>query len=232
MARKKLSKEELEQDPLLDAYIKTQTFYQANKATVIGLIIALIVIVGGGLGYYYYSQSQESQAQQLMAFAEQRYMNGNYEEALYGSEADFTVGFEQIINNYSITDAANLAHYYAAVCEYNLGNPDQALNYLSDYDVPDGILGVGPISFHGVILQDLGRHTEAGDMFVKAAEWDENESTTPFNLLKAARAYLDADDLSRAEQYAQRILDGYPDSGPADDAQRILGLASTAGAGN
>ncbi len=228
MAKKKLSKEELEQDPLLDAYISTQTFYQANKSMVIGATIAIILIVGGGLGYYYYSQSQEGQAQQLMVFAEQKYMNGNYEEALYGSEADFTVGFEQIINNYSITNAANLAQYYAAVCEFNLGNPDQALNYIQNYSAPDGILGVGPISFHGVILSELGRFEEAAAIFVKAANWNRNESTTPYNLLKAANAYLDSDIPEEAEQYAEQIVSEYPDSQQATEAQRILGMVAVA----
>lgn len=228
MAKKKLSKEELEQDPLLDAYISTQTFYQANKSMVIGVTIAIILVVGGGLWYYYYSQNQEEQAQQLMAFAEQKYMNGNYEEALYGSESDFTVGFEQIINNYSITDAANLAHYYAAVCEFNLGNPDQALEYIKNYSIPDGILGVGPISFHGVILAELGRYEEAAAIFVKAANWNQNEATTPYNLLKAANAYLDSDVPQQAEQYAERIITEYPDSQQATEAQRILGMVAVA----
>lgn len=228
MAKKKLSKEELEQDPLLDAYISTQTFYQANKSMVVGVTIALILIVGGGLGYYYYSQSQEEQAQQLMAFAEQKYMNRSYEEALYGSEEDFTVGFEQIINNYSITDAANLAHYYAAVCEFNLGNPEQALNYIQEYSVPDGILGVGPISFHGTILAELGRFEEAAAIFVKAANWNRNESTTPYNLLKAANAYLDSDIPQEARQYAEQVVNEYPNSEQVAEAQRILGMVAVA----
>ncbi len=115
---KKRVKEELEQDIFLETFSKAQSFYDTNKSAVIGAAIALIVIIGGSMVYYYYSNAQEEKAQQLMGIATQAYLQGNYEEALTGSEAEFTVGFEQIINNYSITNAANLAHYYAAVSEF------------------------------------------------------------------------------------------------------------------
>ena len=172
-------KEELQHDILLDTFSRAQSFYDQNKTAVIGAVIALVVLIGGSVGYYYYSTSQENTAQQLMADATQAYLQSNYQEALTGSETDFTVGFEQIINNYSMTDAANLARYYVAVCEYNLGNPQQALSYIEAYEIPEGIMGVGPISFNGVLLTDLGNHAEAAKMYIKAAVWDKNESTSP-----------------------------------------------------
>ncbi|MDZ7715247.1 MAG: hypothetical protein U5J95_03460 [Balneolaceae bacterium] len=142
---KKLTQEELEQDPLLQSYSKLQEFYLSNKNTIIGAGIAVILAIGLSIGYYYYSTAQEQEAQGLLSQAENYYLNAEYEKALTGSDEDFTVGFEQIISNYSGTDAANLASYYAAVCEYNLGNTQQALSYMNEFEVPDGILGVGPL---------------------------------------------------------------------------------------
>lgn len=221
---KKQVKDELEQDILLDTFSKAQSFYDRNKSAVIGGAIALVILIVGSVGYYYYATSQEEQAQQLMAPATQAYLQENYEEALTGSEADFTVGFEQIIDNYPITDAANLAHYYAAVCEYKLGNPQQALNYIENYEVPEGIMGVGPLSFHGVILSELGNHEEAARTYVKAAEWDMNDSTTPYNYIEAAKAYHDAGNMEEAQRYAQIIVDDYEDSSQMTEAQKLLGM--------
>ena len=225
---KKQVKEELEQDILLDTFSKAQSFYDKNKNALIGGAIALIIVLGGSIGYYYYSSAQEDKAQQLMANATQAYLSQDYETALRGSEAEFTVGFEQIINNYSITDAANLARYYASVCEFNLGNTEQALTYIKEYEIPEGILGVGPISFHGVILTDLGRHQEAADIYVKAAEWDVNDSTTPYNYLEAAKAFHDAGNSEKARQYAQRIVDEYSQSTQVTGAQKLLGTLAIA----
>lgn len=225
---KKRVKEELEQDILLDTFSKAQSFYDSNKNAVIGAAIALIVIIGGSVGYYYYSSTQETQAQQLMGQATQAYLQGNYQQALTGSEADFTVGFQQIINNYSMTDAANLARYYAAVSEFKLGNPREALSYIKAYEVPEGIMGVAPLSLHGVIHTELGNHAQAADMYVKAAEWDINESTTPYNYLEAANAYHDAGNTAEAKKYAQKIVNEYNNSSQVANAQKLLGLLATA----
>lgn len=225
---KKRVKEELEQDILLDTFSKAQSFYDRNKSNIIGAAIALIILIGGLVGYFYYASAQEEEAQQLMGPATQAYLQENYEEALTGSQAEFTVGFEQIINNYSITDAANLAHYYAAVCEYKLGNPQEALNYIEGYSVPDGIMGVGPLSFNGVLHTELGNHAEAAEMYVKAAEWDQNDSTTPYNYLEAAKAYRDAGNSAEAQKYAELIVDDYDDSSQATEAQKLLGMLAVA----
>lgn len=221
-------KEELEQDILLDTFSKAQSFYDRNKSKITGAAIALIILIGGAVGYYYYASAQEEEAQQLMGSATQAYLQENYEEALTGSQAEFTVGFEQIINNYSITDAANLAHYYAAICEYKLGNPQEALNYIEGYSVPDGIMGVGALSFHGLLHTELGNHAEAAEMYVKAAEWDQNDSTTPYNYLQAAKAYHDAGNTVEAHNYAELIVDNYDDSSEVTEAQKLIGMLAVA----
>lgn len=227
MSKKQVQKD-LESDPLLETFSKAQNLYDNNKASVIGGILALVLIIGGSVGYYYYSTAQEEEAQQLMADASIAYMSSDYEKALSGSDEDFTVGFEQIINNYSGTDAANLARYYASVSEYNLGNIQQAISYIQDYDIPEGILGVGPISFHGILMADSGNYEEAAELYVTAAEWDKNDSTTPFNYLEAAQAYLDASNKAEAKKYAQIIVDEYENSDQADAAQRMLGTLAVA----
>ena len=225
---KKLTEEELEQDPLLQSYAKVESFYLQNKNLIIWAGVGVILLIALAFGYYYYSQQQETRAQQLMGMAETYYLNGNYEMALMGSEEEFTVGFEQIINNYSGTDAANLAQYYAAVSEYKLGNTEQALNYINNYDYPDGIMGVAPLSFRGLLLTELGNHEEAARTYVEAAELDMNESTTPYNYLEAANAFNDAGNTEQAENYAQKIVDEYPNSAQVADAQRLLGKIAAA----
>lgn len=226
---KKLTKEELEQDPLLQSYARIQNTYQQNKGVIIGGAIAVVLIVALGLGYYIYSTQQEEEAQELLSEAQMLYLNGDYETALQGSDDDFTVGFEQIIDNYSRTDAANLSRYYAAVSLYNLGNHEEALSYMNEHEVPEGILGVGPISFHAVLYSEIGDFEQAAQMYVKAAEWDENDDMTPYNYLKAAEAYDALDNSEEAQNYAQIVVDEYPNSNHADQAQKLLGKLMASG---
>ena len=226
---KNFTEEELEQDPFLQSYAKTTEFYNENKKVIIGSAVAVILAIALAIGYHYYQKSQNKKAQQLMSTAEVHYLRGEYDSALNGSNEDLTIGFEQVINNYGGTEAGNLARYYAAVCEYNLGNTEQALSYIEDYDLPDGILGVGPISFHALVLTELGRHQEAAEIYVNAAEWDKNQSTTPYNYLEAANAYLDAGDTENAQKCAEMVTDNYPNSAQVTEADRLLGrlMAST-----
>lgn len=226
---KKLTKEELEQDPLLQSYAKIQNTYQENKGTIIGGAIAVVLIVAFGLGYYLYSTQQEQEAQELLSEAQMYYLNGDYQTALQGSEEEFTAGFEQIIDNYSRTDAANLARYYAAVSLYNLGDHEEALSYMNEHDVPDGILGSGPISFHAVLYTEIGDFEQAAQTYVRAAEWEENDDMTPYNYLKAAQAFDAVGNTEEAQNYAQRVVDDYGNSSHAEQAQKLLGKLLASG---
>lgn len=224
---KRLSKEELETDPLIENYNKAVSFYHTNKTTLLSLIVAVVVIIGSVVGYNYYSAGQEDKAQQHLATAERYYNQGDYESALNGSDQDLTYGFLAISNDFSGTYAGNLATYYAGISHFKLGNIEEAITFVENYDVPEGILGVGPISFLANLYEANGSYAKAGEQYVKAAEWDVNDSTTPFNLLKAAQAYYEAGETDRADELAGRIIDEYPSSAELAEAQKLQGMLAT-----
>lgn len=221
---KGLKKEELEQDILIEYSSRFMFFYENNKATVIGGGIGLVLAVGLIIGYFVYSGQQEQEAQNLLGIAEEQLMMGNYDTALYGNEQDFTLGFEQIANNYSGTNAGNLATYYAAVSEFELGNYESALQRMQNFDVPEGIMGVAPLSLHAILLSELDRYEEAGEKYVEAAEWNENASTTPYNLMEAVIAFNESGNTDRALEITDIVLEEYPNSRQAAEAKRMRGL--------
>lgn len=221
---KGLKKEELEKDILIEYSSRFMYFYENNKATVIGGGIGLVLAIGLVIGYFVYSGQQEQEAQNLLGVAEEQLMQGNYEAALYGNEQDFTLGFEQISNNYPGTNAGNLATYYAAVSEFELGNYESALQRMQNFDVPDGIMGVAPLSLHAILLSELDRYDEAGEKYVEAADWNENASTTPYNLMEAILAFNEAGNTGRALEITDVVLEEYPNSRQAAEAKRMRGL--------
>lgn len=224
---KKLKQEDLEQDLLIEYSSRFLHFYQTNKAAVWGGSIGLVLAIGLIIGYFVYSAQQESQAQELLGMAEQSFARGNFDTALYGDEDAFTLGFVQIANNYSRTSAGNLAKYYAAVSEYELGNYESALNYIQSFNVPSGIIGVSPITLHANILLELERYEDAAKMFERAAEWDRNNSTTPVNLFAAAEAYAEAGIYNQAQNHIDTILSDYSTSAVANKAQRLRGMIAS-----
>ncbi|HKK61705.1 MAG TPA: tetratricopeptide repeat protein [Bacteroidales bacterium] len=221
---KGLKKEDLEQDILIEYSSRFMYYYENNKATVIGGAIGLVLVAGLIIGYFVYSGQQEQEAQNLLGIAEEQLMQGDYQTALYGNEQDFTLGFEQIANNYPNTNAGNLATYYAAVSDFELGNYESALQRMQNFDVPDGIMGVAPLSLHAIILSELDRYEEAAEKYIDAADWNENPSTTPYNLMEAAIAFNEAGNTDRAITVVDRVLEEYPNSRQAAEAQRLKGL--------
>lgn len=226
----KLKKEELEQDILIEYSSRLMHFYENNKAAVIGGGIGLVLAIGLIVGYVIYSGNQEAEASSLLGIAEQELLQGNYQEALNGNEEEFTLGFVQIADNYGGTKSGNLAHYYSAIAEYELGNYEQALSHIQEYDVPRGILGVAPISMHANILVELERYEEAASQFERAANWDDNTSTTPYNLYKAAEAHSEAGNTEQAIAHIETIINDYPNSQQLAQAERLRGnLSGNAG---
>lgn len=221
---KRFSKEDLESDVLVTLYARTSIYYKENSIKIIGILVATIVLIGAIVGYTFHSSNQERAAQAFLGHSELYFSEGDFETAINGSEAILGIGLAAVVSEYGRTDAGNLARFYAAVSEKELGNNEAALQYMSRFSAPSGILGVGAISFHAVLLDNAGKHAEAAREFRKAANWDVNSSTTPQNLLRAAQSAMAADDNRLASNLVEEILEKYPSSPQVAQAQRLSGM--------
>lgn len=218
---KNFSKEELEHDPLLDQYVRAVSFYDQHKSTMIGGFVAIIVLVAALVGYNYYSESQELKASTLLSMAEQKFLEDDFDAALKGDDADFTIGFEQIANAFSRTKAGNLAHYYAAVSEFKLGNTEVAYSYIKNFSIPKGIMGLNALVLKSSLEEDLELFAEAAKTHQQAANWDKNETTTPYHLYKAAWNYSKAGNNVQAKALLSTIEQEYPTATEFSEAMKL-----------
>lgn len=219
----KLKDEHMEQDVLIEYSSRFLHFYRNNKGVVIGTGIGLVLSIALVIGYVVWSIQQEDEAQILLGQAEEYFMMGELQLALEGNDEPFEPGFIQIADNYPRTRAGNLATYYAAVVYFELGEYDNALSYIERFSHPEGVMGVTPVSFHASILSELNRYEEAGEKFLEAAEWTENESMTPYNLIEAAISFEAAGASTRAVDVLDRIIEEYPNSPQVSEAERLKG---------
>jgi tetratricopeptide (TPR) repeat protein len=219
----------VDSDALITYYAVVSIWVKKNLSLVIGGAVALVILIAAGIFLYTNSQANERAAEELLGFAEIRFNAGEFEKALLGDDATFTVGFAEIVDTYPRTRAANMARYYAAISEFNLNNYESALLYIRDFNPPAGIMGVAPITLHGSLLMNLERYSEAINVFKKAADWDENSSTTPYNLLMAAEAAVLAGNSSEAEAIVRQIVTRYENSPSAARAQKLQGKLVSAG---
>lgn len=220
MAKAKISeKEELRKENLEQTISKTDKFFNENKKTLWGVLIAAVVIAGGILAYVKFVQEPKmEEAMEQAVAAQNNFQAGNYELALNGDGN--ALGFVQIIEDYG-TKAGKAVYFYAAVCELQLGNYESALTYLKKYNGKDEILAARAIACKGDAYVGLDRFEDAAKAFVEAAAKADNAFAAQY-LYKAGLAYEKLGEKVKALDCYKQIEDKYPQSIEAFDIAKSI----------
>jgi tetratricopeptide (TPR) repeat protein len=189
------------------------------------MILGGIIIVVGGIFAYrtYVVKPFEMEAQNAIFRAERYFEKDSFQLALNGK--DKAEGFLSIIDNYSGTKTANLAHYYASVCYLQLGKYQECLDQMDQFDADDVMLGAMSVGIKGDALMELNRTDEAIDMYAKAAGTNENSFTTPMYLMKAGIAYEMKGDYAKALESYQKIRKEYFASSEGREVEKYIARA-------
>uniref|UniRef100_UPI001B5313EE tetratricopeptide repeat protein n=1 Tax=Flavobacterium sp. TaxID=239 RepID=UPI001B5313EE len=143
--------------------------------------------------------------------------------SLNGSEGKF--GFLKIADEYSGTDAGNLANYYAGIAYLNTGKYTEAIDYLSKFKSDDIVLGALAKGAIGDAYSQKNQPKEALENYLKAAESNKNDFTTPRFLLKAGKTALTLGNKSDALKYFTDIKENYEATPEAASVDVLIGLA-------
>ncbi|NEV93495.1 tetratricopeptide repeat protein [Psychroflexus sp. YR1-1] len=212
----------------------TEKFLAQYQKPIFGVIIVIAVVILGFLGYQKFIQepneeeaaNEMNQAQQYFDSALQAtgaQQDSLFTRALQGGNGKF--GFEDISSDYSGTKAGELANYYAGIAHLNIGNYQQAIDYLDKFNVDDEILTPLAKGSIGDAFLQLGQPEEALGYFEQAANMRTNGFTTPKFLMKAAVTAISLKDGDTAEKHLNRIKDEFPDSEEANTVEVYLGQA-------
>jgi tetratricopeptide (TPR) repeat protein len=146
-----------------------------------------------------------------------------YKLSLNGSEGKF--GFLKIADEYSGTDAGNLANYYAGIAYLNTGKYTEAIDYLNKFKSDDIVLGALAKGAIGDAYSQKNQPKEALENYLKAAESNKNDFTTPRFLLKAGKTALTLGNKSDALKYFTDIKENYEATPEAASVDVLIGLA-------
>lgn len=214
-----------------EVYSKSQTWVLENQKSLTIIVGAVVLLV---VSYFAYNNfvymPQEEEAQGLMWQAQQAFGNDSLELALNGNGG--AVGFLEIIDDYGITESANLAHYYAGICYLRLGQYETAIEYLEDFDCDDVMVCAVAIGATGDAYMELKDVDRAIDYYMSAADYNGNELTTPVYLKKAGMAYESKGEYGKAADTYKRIKNNYPESLEAQDVDKYIARAEGMMAGN
>ena len=206
-----------------------------QKNIFIGLTAIVVVILGYMAYQKYVVEPKEIEAADELAFPKKHFeMAVNNEVAsdslfkMSLNGADGKYGFIDIVDNYSGTNAGNLANYYAGIAYLRLKDYKNAISYLNDFKSKDELLAPIAKGAIGDAFTDINQPKDALDYYEKAAELRDNAFTTPFYLFKAANTAYDLGEYEKAVTYFTKIKDAYPNSSEAVNIDLYINKATYA----
>lgn len=212
--------EDLLENPeaLAEQISKTEEFIEKNKMMVFIVGGAIAAVVAAYFFYNYWSTNQNELAQNEMFQAVYYFEADSLDKALEGDGNNY--GFLEIIDEYSMTDAANLAHFYAGASYLKKGEYISAVDHLNEFSSNDLLIQARAYALIGDANMEMGNFEEATSYYMKAADYKSNEFTTPGYLMKAATAYEEIEDLNAALQCYETIVEKYVNASEFQNARK------------
>jgi tetratricopeptide (TPR) repeat protein len=144
-------------------------FWERNKKIILGVLVALIVVIGGWLLYKSMVVGpKEEKAAEAMFKAEEYFRNDSLAVALNGDGQN--KGFLNVIKNFDGTKAANLAHFYAGVIYLKTHDFNNSVKHLNEFHTNSKQIQMVAYGRLGDAYSELGKKDEAVDFYKKAGK--------------------------------------------------------------
>ena len=211
-----------DQKSLEQALSKSEQFFENNKKTIFGCLIAIIVIIAGGMLYVTkVAQPRQEKAAEAIFPGETYFINGDYSTALNGDAYGFE-GFEELSKQYKSTKAGKLAGLYAGLCYAQLDSMEVAQKYLEKFSGKDQMVAPAALGALGHCYATAGEYNKAIAAFEKAAKKADNGLLSPYYYMQAGLIYEAIDKPAQAVKIYKLIKAEYPDSEEGAQADKYI----------
>lgn len=221
MSKKNTQDKELLENP--EAIAKKlegiESWAERNPKQLYVILGVLVLAIGGYLGYRYYLNNRNTLAQEEMFQAQHYFEADSLALALNGDGNN--LGFIQIIDEYSGTKAANLAHFYAGASYLKQKQYETAILFLEDFSSDDILIQARAYSLIGDAHMELEQYADAATYYMRAANHEPNKYFSPGYLMRAALAYEKLGDTAKAIAAYDRIINSYWESQEVQNAQKF-----------
>ena len=182
---------------------KTEAFFEKNKRAIMIAVIAVIaVVVCAILLNNYYFQPRQDKASTELAKAQELFVQDQYDKAL--------PLFQKVVDEYSSTDAGNLAQLYIGLCQANLGKWQEAVNAIESFSgKKDQMITPAAEGALGNAYANLNQLDKAVEHLKKAASMADNNSLSPTFLIQAGEILESQGKKDEALKLYQEVKDKY-----------------------
>ncbi len=198
-----------------ETYNKFETFFEQNQNLVLGVLGVILLVVAGMVGYKKFILGpKEAEASKQIYKAQYWFEADSFQLALDGNGN--TYGFYDIMDEFKGTKAGKAAKYYAGICNLNLGNYDDAIDYLSAFKTTDPnvqAVAYGGLGDANAQLEDMDA---AASYYQKAASSAELKRVASTYAIRAGKAYESLGEFDDAKKMYQLAADKFPDPDAAD----------------
>lgn len=202
---------------------KAKDFWTRNsKFILIGGGI-LVLLVGGFWGYLHFvKKPKEAKAMDAMFRAEDYFRQDSLRLALNGDGQH--QGFLKIIDKYSGTKAANLAHFYAGSCYIKLDDNANAVKHLEKFSTDAKQIQQRAYKLLGDAYADMGKNAEALENYKKAARHFEKDELNAAEALYMAAYFADrvVKNQKEAIELFKELKEKYPNTTQGTEADTYL----------
>lgn len=221
MAKKEEHKHELLENPeaIKHKLEDAETWVESNPKTIIGIALGILLIVGGYFAFQYYKGTQDDAAQKEMFQAVYYFEQDSLNLALNGDGNN--LGFLAIIEDYGVSDAANLSNYYVGVIYLKQGKFNVARMYLEDFSSNDLLVQARAYSLIGDTYMEEENYEDAAKFYNKAANYKPNKYFSPTYLMKEALAYEKLNQNDKAKEVYEKIISDFWESAEYQNARKF-----------
>lgn len=205
-----------------EALTSSEQFIEENQNTIMITLGLIIVVVLSVLAYHNLYKKPKNERAQAALFKGERYFQNQQDSlALFGDGNDY-IGFEEVINQFSGTKAADLAKAYAGISYSRLGDNDKALNYLKKFKGGDKLITPAITGAIGDVYMNMEMSDKAVSQYTKAAKAANDNLLSPIYYKKAGLAYLHAQNFDKAIEIFQNIKKNYLNSPEGQEADKYI----------
>ena len=211
----------------LDVTLTKSEAWIERHAKQLGIILVAVVVVIGGIYLYKHIKSgQEVEAANAISKSQTAFMQGQFNLALNGDSVQ-EKGFLKIIKEYGGTETGNVAKLYAGLCYVNLGQTDEAIKMLEDFDTQDDQM-VSPLASVALAncYADKGDKEKSAELLVKTAKKADNDAVSPVCLIQAGELFESLGNNERALELYNSIKNDYATSVLAQDIDKYIERAT------
>ncbi len=184
-----IEKKNIQDVDVNDVLNRASGFWVENGKKILIPLGVLVVIIGGYFAYKtFVTEPNEIKASESMFRAQDYFSQDSIRLALNGDNVN--PGFLKIIDKYSGTKAANLAHFYAGSCYIKLGDFNKAVKELKEFSTGSKQIQARALSLLGDAYSELGKKEEAAEQYSKAGKmFDKDDYNSPEYLFRAGYLY-------------------------------------------